>query len=72
VAYWFTVEEEGIQSKLVYILAHKNEETGRASFSAFRKDPDWIKARDASEANGKIVEKVESVYMNALPFSPIR
>ena len=35
-------------------------------------NPDWIKARDASEANGKIVEKIESVFMNATDFSLIK
>lgn len=72
VAYWYTVEEEGAQSKLVYLLAHKNEETAKASFDAFRKDPEWIKVRDASEANGKIVEKVESRYLKPLDFSPMK
>lgn len=71
VAYWFTAEKDGAQPKLVYLLAHKSEETAKASFDAFRKDPEWIKVRDASEAGGKIVEKVESVYLTPLPFSPM-
>lgn len=72
VAYWYTVEPEGIQSRLVYLLAHKNEDSAKASFDAFRKDPEWIKVRDASEANGKIVEKVESRYLRPLDFSPMK
>lgn len=72
VAYWFTEEKEGEPSRLVYLLAHKNVDAAKASFDAFRADPDWIKARDASEANGKIVEKVESIYLKALPFSPLK
>lgn len=72
VAYWFTEEEDGKQPKLVYLLAHSSVEAAKSSFDAFRTDPDWIKARDASEANGKIVEKVESIYLKALPFSPLK
>ena len=72
VVYWHTVPQDGTQPKLVYLLAHKNEEAAKASFDAFRKDPEWVKVRDASEANGKIVEKVESVYLTALDFSPLR
>jgi hypothetical protein len=72
VAYWFTEEKDGEQSKLVYLLAHKNLDAAKSNFDAFRVDPDWIKARDASEANGKIVEKVESIYLKALPFSLIK
>jgi hypothetical protein len=72
VAYWFTAEKDGTQPKLVYLLAHEDEGAAKASFEAFRSDPQWIKARDASEANGKIVEKVVSVYLTPLPFSPIK
>jgi hypothetical protein len=72
IAYWYSVEKENAQPKLVYLLAHKSEAAGKASFDSFRQDPEWIKVRDASEANGKIVEKVESVYMKALDFSPIK
>ncbi len=70
--YWFTEEKDGTQPKLVYLLSHKNMEAAKASWDAFRVDPDWISARDASEANGKIVEKVESLYLKALPFSAIK
>jgi hypothetical protein len=72
IAYWFTSEAEGTQSRLVYLLAHKDEKAAKASFDAFRKDPEWIKVRDASEANGKIVEKVESRYLKPLDFSAIK
>lgn len=72
VAYWKSIEKEGTQARLVYILAHKSEAAGKASFDAFRKDEKWIKVRDESEKNGKIVEKVESIYMTPTDFSTIR
>jgi hypothetical protein len=72
VMYWFTVEKDGEQPKLVYLLAHKDEKAGKTSFEKFGKDPAWITVRDASERNGKIVQKVESVYLNPLPFSPMK
>lgn len=69
VAYW-TVN--GKDDTLVYILAHPSEEAGKKAFDAFRTDPDWVKARDASEVNGKLANKVESVYMKATDFSTIK
>jgi hypothetical protein len=72
VAYWTTVEKDSTQPKLVYILAHRSEEAGKKSFETFRADPVWIAARDASEKDGKIVEKIESIIMKPLPFSAIR
>ena len=72
VAYWITIEKEGVTPKLIYILAHPDEPSGKKMFDEFRKDPEWIKVKEASEVNGKIVEKVVSVYLNALPFSKIK
>mgnify|MGYP005811449129 CR=1 FL=1 len=73
IMYWYTVEaDEDVQPKLVYLLAHKSEKAGKESFAKFGKDPVWITVRDASEQNGKIVEKVESLYLQALPFSPMK
>jgi hypothetical protein len=72
VVYWESVEKEGTQPKLIYLLSHSSEEAAKASFDAFRIDPEWIKARDHSEADGKIVEKVESVFLKPLPFSPLK
>lgn len=72
VAYWTTIEKDAVQPKLLYILAHNSEEAGKKSFDSFRNDPEWIKVKTASESNGIIVEKIESVYMRALPFSKIR
>ena len=72
IAYWKTIEKDTTQSKLVYILAHKSEEAGKASFDAFRKDLKWIKARDESQKNGSLTVKVESIYMKPTDFSKIR
>jgi len=73
VIYWTTVEKDpSTQPKLVYLLAHESEAAGKKSFDDFRNDPKWIKARDESEKNGKIVEKVESVYMKPTDYSPMK
>ena len=72
IAYFTTIPKDGSQSKLLYFLAHKSEAAGKASFDAFRLDPKWIQVRDASEKDGKIVEKVESIYMSPTSFSTIR
>lgn len=72
IAYFTSVEKDNAQGKLVYLLAHKSEEEAAKSWAAFRSDPVWIAARDASEKDGKIVEKVESVFMKPLAFSKIK
>ena len=57
---------------LIYILAYPSKEARDKSWKAFREDPDWIKAKEASEKDGKLVDKVDSVYMNPTDYSPIK
>lgn len=72
VIYWYTVEKDGSQPKLVYLLAHKSEKAAKKSFARFGKDPVWVMVRDRSEETGPIVEKITSVYLKPLPFSPMK
>lgn len=65
-------QEQGAGHKLVYLLAHKSREAARASFAEFANDPEWKKARTESEVNGKLVTKVESVFMSATDYSPMK
>lgn len=70
--YWITVEKDGSQPKLVYLLADKDQASFEADFQNFAKDPAWVRAKEMSEADGKIVEKVDAVFFKTLPFSPIK
>jgi hypothetical protein len=73
VGFWIpTDKEKGSENTLVYILAHKSREAARKSFADFGKDPAWKKAQSESEANGKLVEKIESVFLSATDYSPIK
>ena len=74
VIYLTPVDGEGksIENKLVYLLAHKSQAAGAASFDAFRKDPEWIAAKTESEKDFKIVSKVESQYFVPTEYSPMK
>ncbi len=76
IAYWTPTDiEKGADTQLIYILAHASKESGKASFTAFRADPDWIKAKAESEKTGTLTvnpDGVKSIYMRAVDFSPIR
>jgi hypothetical protein len=73
IGFWTPIEEkDGKNDKLVYILAYPSKEAAAASWKAFQADPEWIKARDASEKDGKIVKKVESVYLNPTDYSLVK
>ncbi|MCC6461261.1 MAG: NIPSNAP family protein [Saprospiraceae bacterium] len=66
VAYWTSIEKDAQQARLVYFLAHPSEAAGQKAFETFGKDPAWIQVKTDSERNGKLVEKIESIYLQAL------
>ncbi len=70
VMYWTPTDEKTANNTLIYVIWHASPEAAKKSWDGFRADPDWIKARDESEKDGKIVAKVESVYMKATEYSP--
>lgn len=63
---------QGKADTLVYILAYPSREAAKASWKAFQEDPEWKKAREESEKDGKIVSKVESVYLDPTDYSAIK
>ncbi|MHB8897128.1 MAG: NIPSNAP family protein [Thermoguttaceae bacterium] len=75
--YWNPLEgQPGAGEKLIYLLAHASQEAAKASFDAFRADPEWVAARKASEdaAGGPLTVKdgVKSVFMKATDYSPTK
>jgi hypothetical protein len=57
---------------LIYILAHDSREAAKKSWDEFRNDPEWKKVSAASDENGKIVSKTESVFMDPTDYSPMK
>lgn len=72
VAYWTPQDGERAGNTLIYLLAHKSREAAAQSWAAFLADPEWKQVRAASEANGKIVLKVESTFVQATDYSPMK
>ena len=73
VGFWVpTHKEKGAENTLVYLLAFPSQEARDKSFAAFGADPEWVAARNASEANGKLVDKVDSVFLTATDYSPMK
>ena len=70
VAYWNPTDEPVKANTFIYILKHPSREAAVANWKSFHDDPEWIKVSTASEANGKLVEKVDSTYMTLTDFSP--
>jgi hypothetical protein len=72
IGYWVPVDPKEANVKLVYILGYPSRQAADASWKAFRSDPAWTAAKDASEQDGKLVDKVVSEFLNPTDYSPIK
>jgi hypothetical protein len=72
VGYWIPADEPTHSTTLVYIIWHDSREAAAANWKAFATDPEWQKVSKASDENGKIVNHVVSVFMNATDFSQMK
>ena len=72
IGFWSPTKEADADKLLYYILAYPSKAAADRSWKAFRADPDWIKAKEASEKNGTLVSKIESIYMNPTEYSPMK
>jgi NIPSNAP protein len=75
-AYWTPLDDERKDNTLIYVVSHESREAADKNWQAFGADPDWQKARAASEAEsagGKILAKPpERVWMKLTEYSPVK
>ena len=72
IAYFTTIEKDpAAQSQLVYLISHASQDAAKENWTGFINDPKWKKVAADSEKDGKIVEKIESVFMTPTAFSTI-
>ena len=72
IGYWVPQDEPAHSNTLIYVISHASREQAKKNWDAFRADPEWQKVRTASEANGPIVTKVDSVYMDPVDYSKLK
>jgi hypothetical protein len=70
VGYWIPTDNKDYV--LIYVLEHASREEADKNWAAFRADPEWQAVAKASEANGKLVDHVDSVFMTPTDYSPMK
>ncbi len=72
VAYFAPTDEPLSKNTLTYILSFPSRDAATKAWADFRNDPEWQKVSKESEANGKLVTKVNSVFAQATDYSPLK
>jgi hypothetical protein len=72
IGYWVPQDSAQKDNTLIYIIAHESRDAAKKNWAEFVADPEWQQVAKASEADGKIVEKIDSTYMDPTDFSAIK
>ena len=72
VGYWVPQDPEKSKTTLIFILVHPSREAADKNWKEFWDDAEWKKVTAESEANGKIVQKMDSVFMSPTAFSKLK
>ena len=72
IGYWVPQDSPQKDNTLIYMISHPSREAAKKNWMEFVADPEWQQVAKASEADGKIVEKIDSTYMDPTDFSQIK
>jgi hypothetical protein len=70
--FWRPADEQQAKRQLVYLLAFPSQEAAVESWKDFQADPEWKTVKEASEMDGPLVEKIDSVYLTPTDYSPLK
>jgi hypothetical protein len=71
VAYWTFEDSPAKENTLIYVISHASREQAKKNWAEFNADPQWQTIAEDSQKDGKIVETVESVFVDATDYSPL-
>jgi hypothetical protein len=72
IGYWNPADEKDADKKLIYIVAFPNQAAADKSWKSFMADPEWTTVKATSEKDGRLVEKVERVFLQPTDYSPLK
>lgn len=72
VAYWTFEDSPAKENTLIYVISHPSREAAKANWAAFIADPEWQKIAEDSQKDGKIIDHIESVFVDATDYSPLK
>ncbi len=67
---FYGIPADNPDRRLIYLISSPSLDSHKANWAAFQADPDWIAARASTEVDGKLVAKVDSLFLSATDYSP--
>jgi hypothetical protein len=70
--YYIPAEGPLSENTLLYVLAHTSRAEADKNWAQFQADPEWVKVRAASVANGELTTSVTRQWLTPADFSPVK
>lgn len=72
VGYWIPDDPERSHNTLIYIISYENRDVAQERWDAFYYSTEWQEIAERTNANGNLVQSVESVFMTPTDYSPLQ
>ena len=72
IGFWTPEDAPNSENLFIYVLEHPSREEATKNWAAFQADPDWKKVKAESEANGALVDHIDSIFMDPTSYSALR
>jgi len=69
IGYWIPTDKA---NTLTYLLQHNSKAAATLSWKSFTADPAWREVYSNSIANGRLVSNIDSTFMAATDYSPMK
>ena len=70
--YWTPEDAPYSQNLFIYILKHPSRDEAKRNWAAFQEDPEWKNVKAESEAQGPLVDHIDSYFMDPTSFSALK
>lgn len=77
IGYWVPINDEGVKDTIIYMVSGgSTPEEHKATYDAFRADPEWHRVRRMTEENpgpnNRLPDSVQSILLTPTDFSPMQ
>jgi hypothetical protein len=72
VGFWTPQDAPNSENLFIYVLEHPSREEATRNWAAFHDDPEWKKVKAESEANGALVDHIDSIFMDPTSYSALK
>lgn len=72
IGYWTPQDSPAKDNTLIYVISHPSREAAAKNWKAFATSDEWKAIVARTEANGKLVEKIDSTFMDPTDYSGLK